>query len=153
MGPWVSDDRPAWKFVWEWNKIFKKRDLRALGLALGVLKVPVASALVLVSISTRWNAVAFLAAYAAVLQAPVLHSCFCTSRRAFGVAELWSLLNTHLLTTLHLQIYSLIKNNGFLTKQWEYTIGWKTWKLRSWSSEHIEYLTWTCHCSLKERGA
>ena len=48
---------------------------RALGLALRVLVVPVARALVLVSISPRWHALALLTANTAVLQAPVLHSC------------------------------------------------------------------------------
>lgn len=65
----------------------KKRNLRALGLALGVLHVPVARALMLVSISSRGNAFAFLAADSAVFQASVLHSCFRASFPALGVTE------------------------------------------------------------------
>lgn len=61
---------------------------RALGLALGVLEVSVTSALVLVSISPRWNALTLLAADSTVLQASVLYSCELTSLRAFGIAEI-----------------------------------------------------------------
>lgn len=62
-------------------------NLRALGLALGVLKVPVARALVLVTVRPRRNAVALVTADAAVLQAPVPQSCFRTSHFALGVAK------------------------------------------------------------------
>lgn len=60
---------------------------RALGVALGVLEIPVARALVLVSISPRWHALALVTANPAVFQAPVLHSCICAPLPALGVTE------------------------------------------------------------------
>lgn len=61
--------------------------LRALGVALGILLVPIARALVLVPISPRRNTIALLAAYATVLQAPVLPSCFRAPYPTLGVTE------------------------------------------------------------------
>lgn len=64
--------------------------LRALGLALGVLLVPIASALVLVPVSPRRHAFALQAAYAAVLQAPVLNSSFVAPPVALRLAKIRS---------------------------------------------------------------
>lgn len=55
---------------------------RAFVLALGVLHVPVARALVLVSVSPRWDTVALLAADPAKPQASVLNPSFGTPLRA-----------------------------------------------------------------------
>lgn len=67
--------------------------LRALGLALGVLLVPIASALVLVPVSPRRHAFALQAAYAAVLQAPVLNSSFVAPPVALRLAKIYSKYN------------------------------------------------------------
>ena len=82
MGTWLPSPTHQLRdtLIWRWN-------LRALGLALGVLLVLVARALVLVSIRAGRNAFALLAADSAVLQAPVFHSCFRAPSRALGVAE------------------------------------------------------------------
>lgn len=60
---------------------------RALGVALGVLEVPVARALVLVPISPRGHALALVTANSAVLQAPILHARIRAPLPALGVTE------------------------------------------------------------------
>lgn len=61
--------------------------LGALGLALGVLHVPVTGALRSVTVRSRRHAFAVLAAYSAVLEAPVHHSRVRAPHPAFRVAE------------------------------------------------------------------
>lgn len=63
------------------------RNSRALGLPLLVNLVPVARALMLVSVSPRRHTLAVLTAYPAVLQAPVLHSCLLAPFRTLAVTK------------------------------------------------------------------
>ena len=64
-----------------------RKNLRALGLALGVLHVPVARAFILVPICPRWNTVAFLTANSTVLQAPIFYSCLWAPHLTLWVTE------------------------------------------------------------------
>lgn len=63
--------------------------LRALWLSFWVLHVPVARALVLVSVGTWWNTVALRTADSTVLEATVLPSGLGAPHRALGIAEIW----------------------------------------------------------------
>lgn len=57
--------------------------LRAFRGSLGTALVAVTRALVLVAVSARWHALALLAAYPAVLHAPIQHPRFLTPFPAF----------------------------------------------------------------------